>query len=465
MRSHLHTAIIGGGLAGLTTAWQLHRLGMPFTLYEASPRLGGTIRTVHRDGFIIELGPDGWVTEKPWARELAADLGLEAELLPSNDAHRVTHILRDGALQPMPDGMRMMVPTDLAALDRSPLFSPEAKRAYAAEPARAAELRRTAPDADESIASFVLRHFGNDVLWQVAGPLLSGVFGGSVCNLSVRAVMPQFVAMERTHGSLITALQARPPAARPQSIFTSLASGLETLITRMATELPPASIHLNTAIDSILPDGGGWLIPVGPNRYDSCDHLVLATPAYITSRLLLGQPDRIAHAEARLAQESSSAILVALAFDRHFPLPPGFGFLVPEGSGSPLLACTFTDAKYPHRVPAGKRLLRAFFGGLAALPLMASDDGALSTLALEELQKILGPLPTPAFSLVQRWPLSLPQYAVSHLDRTAALMASLPPDLHLVGNAYHGVGLPDIIREARALARRTASLVAPPVSS
>ncbi len=245
MSRRVHTAILGGGLAGVTTAWELHRLGLTFTLYEASPRLGGTVRTVRRDGFVIELGPDGWVSEKPWAAELARELGLGGELDGSLDEGRVTHIVSDGKLLAMPDGMRMMVPTDLAALEGSPLFSAEAKAAYAAEPGRAEELRRSAPAEDESIANFVLRHFGNEVLWQVAAPLLAGVFGGSVWELSVRAVMPQFVAMEREYGSLILALQRQARKAAGSTIFTTMRGGLEGLIEGMVADLPAESVVRN----------------------------------------------------------------------------------------------------------------------------------------------------------------------------------------------------------------------------
>ncbi len=455
-------AIIGGGLAGLTAAWQLHQLGRSFTLYEASPRLGGTIRTVHRDGFVIELGPDGWVTEKPWAAQLARDLGLADELAPSLDAGRVTWILRKGKLVAMPDGMRMMVPTDLAALERSPLFSPEAIASYTAESSRAAELRASAPDSDESIAAFVLRHFGNEVLHTIAAPLLAGVFGGDVHTLSVRAIMPRFVELERTHGSLITALQSLTP--RPgtaPAIFTTLATGTQTLIDRLAAALPPECIHLNSPISAIIPDGGPWILeaPHTPGGYQACDHVILAAPAHVTRQLLqgTGTPPRAAEL---LPTEATSAILVAFAFNESFPLPPGFGFLVPPGEPSLLLAATFVDQKFPGRVPSGsspKRLLRAFFGGPSALALISQDDNTLSALALTELEKILGPLPTPTFSLVQRWPLSLPQYGVGHLERMDELANLLPPNLHLLGNAYRGVGLPDLIRESRALARAIAS--------
>jgi oxygen-dependent protoporphyrinogen oxidase len=450
-------AIIGGGISGLTAAWQLHQLGQEFTLYEATPRLGGTVRTVHRDGFTVELGPDGWVTEKPWAAQLARDLGLADELTPSNDADRITWILKDGQLVAMPDGMRMMVPTDLEALASSPLLSEEARAAYAAEPGRGAELRASAPDADESIASFVLRHFGNEVLTTVAAPLLAGVFGGDVWQLSVRAAMPRFVEWERTDGSLITALQTLAPrtGATP-SIFTTLASGLQTFVDTMAAALPPESIHHNSPVAGILSDGGRWIAnaPHSPGKYDTCDHVIFATPAHVTRSLLHGT-GATPRALELLTLEASSGILIAFAYDETFPLPKGFGFLVPHTESSRLLAATFVE--FPHRVPQGKRLLRAFFGGPSCLALTSLDDEALIALAQSELEAILGPLPKPSFALVQRWPLSLPQYGVGHLDRITELATLVPKNIHLLGNAYHGVGLPDLIRDARALAHRLAA--------
>ena len=219
-------AIIGGGIAGLAAAYELARLsqdGAPIeaVLFESSARFGGVIETVREGGFTVEAGPDAWVSAKPWARELAIELGLEAELTPSNDASRKTHIFLatpqnpSGSLVAMPDGFHMMVPTNVDALDHSPLFSPAAIAAYRAEPGRADELLASIPSGDESVADFTLRHFGPEVLARVAAPLLSGVFGGDVRTLSVRAVMPAFVQMERTHGSLIAAL-SQPATGNPQ---------------------------------------------------------------------------------------------------------------------------------------------------------------------------------------------------------------------------------------------------------
>ena len=175
-------AIVGGGISGLAAAYELEKArksgaAIDWQLYEASDRFGGIVETVRQDGFVLEQGPDAWVTEKPWARELAIELGLEAELIFSNDATRKTYILIDGRLQPIPDRMRMMVPEDLATLEDSPLFSDSARKAYAAELTRADELRASALAEDESVAAFVQRHFGEEVLAKIAAPLLSGVFG------------------------------------------------------------------------------------------------------------------------------------------------------------------------------------------------------------------------------------------------------------------------------------------------
>ncbi len=221
----MKVAVIGGGIAGVSAAYELARLGAEFVLYEASDRLGGIVETVRRNGFVVECGPDSWVTEKPWARELAIELGLEAEIIPSNDRLRRTYIVQGGKLVAMPDGMRMMVPTKWEPLLSSPLFSWQARLAYLREPKRAEELKALVPESDESVASFVRRHFGDEATDTIAAPLLAGVFGGSIDRLSVRAVMPAFVKMEREHGSLISALQKSTRGAGSASVFTTLKSG------------------------------------------------------------------------------------------------------------------------------------------------------------------------------------------------------------------------------------------------
>ena len=442
----MRVAVVGGGIAGVTAAWELHRLGVSFSLFEASARLGGTVETVRRGGFVVECGPDGWVSEKPWARELAVDLGLAGELIGSNDAGRVTYIVQRGGLVAMPDGMRMMVPTDVRTLEGSTLFSEAARAAYASEALRGDELRASAPIGDESVASFVRRHFGEEVLRKIGGPLLSGVFGGDVAKLSVRAVMPRFVAMEREQGSLVAALAGKGGGG--QAVFTSLKSGVGTLVERMAGALPAGSVRLGAAVDGVARDGEWWVVGT-----ESFDAVLVAVPAHGARGWFGGRMEEL------LTMEASSAVLAALCFDEEFAVPKGFGFLAPEGEGSELLAGTFVDQKFAGRVPAGGRMLRGFYGGAAAGRLAGESDAAIAEKTLADLRALLGALPEPSFAVVRRWPRSLPQYEVGHLERVAELdsLVAEQPGLWLLGNAYKGVGLPDLVREARAAARAVAN--------
>ncbi len=479
-------AIIGGGISGLTAAYELELArkrgaDIDWHLYEASNRLGGIIETTRiatPEGelgeWILEGGPDGWVSEKPWARDLAIELGLEDQLIYSNDATRKTYILINGKLQPIPDRMRMMVPEDLSALDNSTLFSESAKQAYANELTRAEELKANAPAHDESVAEFVRRHFGDEVLNTLAAPLLSGVFGGDVHKLSVRAVMPQFVAMAREHGSLILALQQRRIERVREPIFTSLRGGMASLADALIAHLPAERVFRPYTIEHLWDDPRWQIIvddptfelnkrprPLVANLYDE---LIFCTPLEKT-RELLAAADYDLRVDKLLPKQASSAVLVAFAWPEHlaraFTIPPGFGFLVPQGSSSEqqLLACTFVDQKFPHRAPEGARVIRAFFGGESAESLNSQSDEEIAELALTQLRNILGPIPEPSFHTVRRWPRSLPQYEVGHLERIERLEAMVVqlPGLHLLGNSYRGVGIPDLIRDARATARAIAN--------
>src|SRR5580693_6368524 len=227
----IRIAIIGGGISGLTAAFTLEdhrRTGIvEYTLYDSSPHLGGVLRTEHIDGYIVEAGPDSFITEKPWAADLCRTLGLADQLIGSNDVDRKTYILVRGRLIPMPDGLMFMVPTKILPTGFSPLFSWGTKMRMAQElfhPPRAS-------DADESVAALVDRHYGAEMVDRLADPLLSGVYGGEAASLSVRAVLPRVAEMERTHGSLGRAMLAarkkiQRPADQPAApLFTSLKSG------------------------------------------------------------------------------------------------------------------------------------------------------------------------------------------------------------------------------------------------
>ncbi len=429
------------------------------------------------------------MTEKPWARELAEELGLGAEILPSRDEDKKTYLWLDGQLVALPDRMRMMIPEDLSTLDSSPLFSAEAKAAYARELTRADELRASAPGGDESVASFVRRHFGEEVLTKIAAPLLSGIFGGDVARLSVRAVMAPFVKMEAEHGSLIAALQAqrRERGDRPrQATFTTLRRGMGSLTDAIVGALPPECLHLRTPIHALDREADRrWRLrgptlegPRAKNAGAAFDRVLIALPVD-AARHLLAPLD--SEAAALIPADASSAVLATFCWPASAAvpdLPPGFGFLVPQAAPPPapepapatgnrdpeqgsrrprLLAGTFTDQKFSGRAPTGARIVRVFFGGIAAQQLNAESDGDIAAKALQELGLVLPELPAPdaALTAVHRWPRSLPQYEVGHQERMAALEERVKAleTVLLLGNGYHGVGVPDLIRAARTAAR------------
>ena len=466
-------AIVGGGISGLTAAYMLHRDyadTCEFTLFEANRRLGGIIETVHADGFTIECGPDSWVTEKPWAEQLARELGLAHELLPSNDRERRTYIARGGSLAALPDAMRMMVPTDLNAMLASPLFTESAKQAYIAELTRAPELRATALlnrgiDPDESIAAFVRRHFGDEVVNTVAGPLLAGVFGGDIEKLSARSLLDPFVTMEAQHGSLITGMQQRDRTSGIP-VFTTLASGLGTLVARLQQTLPSASIRLSCPVLAVGPLPGGWVVET-PNDREQFDRILIATPLDTTRQLLGSLPLAEAQRAATLLPaDAASGLVVALGYKAQTKpaptIPKGFGLLVaasPAGNHS-LLACTFLHQKFHGRAPEGATLLRAFFASSAADELSRRSDREIAVIARNQLVELLGPLPEQAdITIVRRWPRSLPQYEIGHLARMEEFRICLSTlnGMAVAGNAFRGVGLPDLVRDstqaAHALAR------------
>jgi oxygen-dependent protoporphyrinogen oxidase len=465
-------AIVGGGISGLTAAYILHRdyaRTCEFALFEAGNRLGGIVETVHADGFTIECGPDSWVTEKPWLEELVRELGLGHELWPSNDRERRTYIARGGSLVQLPDSMRMMVPTDLDAAMASPFFTESARHAFIAEPSRAAELRETAllhrgTDADESIAAFVRRHFGDEVVDTVARPLLAGIFGGDIEKLSARALLGPFVTTEVGHGSLITGMQQRGPASGVP-VFTTLASGLDTLIDRLQQSLPPSSIRLSSPVLAVGSLSPAWMIETANGR-EPFDRVLIATPLDITRQLLTSLPLAEAQqASTLLPAEAASGLVVALGYKAQsksaLTIPRGFGLLVaasPAGSHS-LLACTFLHQKFQRRAPEGGTLLRAFFASSTADELSNRPDDEIASIARNQLVSLLGPLPERAdVTIVRRWPRSLPQYEVGHVVRMETFKTCLSAldGLVIAGNAIRGVGLPDLVRDATQAAHTLA---------
>jgi oxygen-dependent protoporphyrinogen oxidase len=491
----MRTAIIGGGIAGLAAAYELEqarRAGqkVEYTLYESRHRLGGSLSSEVVDGAVLERGPDSFLTEKPAAAELCRELGIGAELTPSNDADRKTYIVVRNRLIPLPDGLMFLIPTKLIPTALTRLFSLPTKIRMGLE----LLLPPRPSSQDESVAALVERHFGRETVDRLADPLLSGIFGGDSAQLSARTVLPRLVEMEEEYGSLTrgmlaahrkmrarikaAARTARPanvkgsaPAAR--SIFTAMRGGMNQLVDALTARLDPASVRLSTPVSGLEKTTDGWKIATGVptdrslsvgwmagNKTEFYDAVILATPAWAAGELL-GPVDPQLAGELRGIPYSSS-ITVNLIYDEDQlgRLPDGFGFLVPVVEGRSMLACTFVHRKFLGRTPHGKVVLRAFLGGMKNEALMAAPDEALLATVRRELSEILGEkiLPQsaqPEYAQVSRWPRAMAQYAVGHqerMQRIHARVASLP-SLRLAGNAYDGIGIPDCIRLGRQAAR------------
>jgi oxygen-dependent protoporphyrinogen oxidase len=459
-------AIIGGGISGLAAAFALeqHRRSgtVEYSLYEASQRLGGILRTEHIQDCVVEAGPDSFIREKPWAADLCRQLGIGDQLIGSNDADRKTYILIRGRLIPMPDGLMFLVPTKILPTAFSPLFSTTTKLRMARELFHSPQ----AADGDESVASFVERHYGAEMVGRLADPLLSGIYGGEAASLSVRAVLPRFAEMERTHGSLGRALLAakkkmpRPDKQPAPPLFTSLKNGMQQLVDTLVSKLNPPSLLTNTAVQSVQPDAaGGWKVAAGL-KSDSFDAIILAVPAPAAASILSTCSPELSSELASVGYTSS--ITVALGYDREVrrSLPPGFGFLVPRSEAKRLLAATFVHNKFRHRAPEDRALLRCFFAGSNAENVWPVSDDAIIAIVRNELQQILGLRATPLFARVYKWKSAMARYGVGHLERLDRIerLRQQFRGLALAGNGYRGIGIPDCVRSGSEAVKQVLNL-------
>jgi len=472
----MRTAIIGGGIAGLAAAYELELARaagaeVQYTLFEARERLGGVLSTEIVNGTVLERGPDSFISEKPAAAALCRELGLGAELTPSNDVARKTFIVVKNRMVPLPDGLMFLIPTKLIPTALTRLFSLPTKIRMGLElllPPRPSGLQ------DETVASLVERHFGREAVERLADPLLSGIYGGDATQLSARAVLPRMVDMETKYGSLTRGMLAGHrkmaamaaaakkqggPTRTPMAIFTTLKGGLQQLVNALVARIDAGSVRLSTPVTGLQHTVSGWVVTANGVE-EHFDSVIMASPAWAVSKLMAG-------VDAELAEELggipySSSITLNLVYDeaKLGDLPEGFGFLVPASEGHAMLACTFVHRKFLGRTPPGKAVLRAFLGGMRNEALLDQPDEVLVATVRRELKEILGKKVTgigiePEHVQVSRWRRAMAQYAVGHSERTqriAARVAALP-GLRLAGNAYDGIGIPDCIRLGRKAAK------------
>ncbi len=456
-------AIIGGGIAGLSAAAALrnqspiHRVD----LFEASDRLGGAIRTERIDGFLVEHGADMFATEPSGAIELCRELGIEADLIAPRPEARGAAIVHRGKLVRVPAGFVLMRPTRLGPILTTPLLSLQGKLRLLAEPAVA----KRANDDDESVAAFVKRRFGNELLRTIVQPLVGGIYTGDVDKLSMAATMPQFWEMERTDGSLYRATRRRHregsdsieqnSAGARYEKFRSFPAGMECLVAALVKSLGSTGLHRSTAIESLRKIDDRWQLigsaPIGDQTYD---HVIIATPANVAGRLLAD----VIPAAATWASDfrfASSAVVALGVHDADITHRMSIaGFVVPAAEHRQIIAASYTGDKFSGRTPAGMRLIRVFIGGELQADLLERSDSDLVELARNELRSLIGLQGQPVLAKVIRWPSAMPQYHVGHLNRVSAMESSIAciGGLSLIGNSLHGVGIAPTILHARKVA-------------
>lgn len=418
--------IVGGGITGLATAYYLSKLGVPARILESSDRPGGVIRTERAGGYVIEGGPDSMLAAKPWGSELCRELDIE--LIPVKT--RGVHVLWRGRLVPLPDGMMLTAPPRLGPFLRTPLISPLGKLRIALD----LFLPRGGGD-DESLGGFVRRRLGEEALERIAEPLMGGIYLTNADRLSLNATFPRLVEMERRHRSLI--LAARRVRRSEAPAFQTPKHGMAQIVEGLA---PRLDVQCNERVVRI--EGCGGFRVHTERATIEADEVVLATPAHVSAALV--EPTSIQLAELLRHIPYVDSATVSLGFARA-RIPDGTGFVVPRRERRRIIACTWSSQKFDQRAPPGHLLIRCFMVG----------DGSIE-VARDEVREILGIQEEPTVARLFRWPGANPIYEVGHEERMRSIEANLPAGLHLAGSAYHGVGVPDCIRDGRRIAELVA---------
>ncbi|HEV7278657.1 MAG TPA: protoporphyrinogen oxidase [Pirellulaceae bacterium] len=463
-------AILGGGISGLAAAFELQKANdqtpaeaIAYDLLEAGDELGGILQTEQRDGFVIERAADMFSVREPWARDLCRDLGLESDLLGTNERYRRAFVVRRGKLHPVPEGFTLLAPSKWWPIAKSPLLNVPGKLRMAAE----RFVRRRDSDEDESLASFSRRRFGSEAYERLIQPLIGGIYTADPEKLSMLATLPQFVEMERSHGSIVAATLAKPktPAGREGTAesgaryggFVAPKGGMRELIQRIAAALPAEAVHRRTAVAAVTQDDdGAWTIELADGRRETYDAVVLATPSHVAAKLLAEAKPELSSALNQITH-ASAAIVVAGYRKSQIARPlDGFGLVVPHVERRKILAGSFASVKFPGRAPDDAVLTRTFVGGALQPELLERDDAEIAELVRRELAELLGVQGEPLFAEVVRWNRTMPQYHVGHLDRVAAIerLVEQSPGLAVAGNAYRGVGIPFCIRSGQQAASR-----------
>ncbi len=473
--------IIGGGISGLAAAHLLverstqENRQLEILLLEASAHAGGVIRTHRRDGFLLEGGPDAFISEKPEALALVRRIGLEKHLIETNDAHRRSFIARGGKLLPVPEGFQLLAPSRFMPFITSGIFSWTGKARMALDLILPRRAQTNGNMSDESLAEFVRRRLGREALERMAQPMVGGIYTADPERLSLRATMPRFLEMEREHRSLLRAMwharrkqskaEASGTSGARYSLFLSFDGGMQMLTEELVTRLPEGAVHLKTKVEALAFDEASqqWKLRTDADEMIEAEAVCLALPAYAAASLLRGLDAQLADELDAIPYASTATVNLAYRrADITHPLD-GFGFVAPFVEKRSTLACSFSSIKFAGRAPDGHVLLRAFVGGALQPEMFQLDEAAMVAAVRKDLSQLLGVKAEPLFTVVEKWPRSMAQYHLGHLERVERIRSRLKAfrTLHLAGNAYGGAGIPDCIRSGEAAADEISKEILP----
>ncbi len=436
--------VVGGGLTGLVAAYRLQQAGINVTLLEKTSRLGGCIRTVRQDGFVMEDGPDVFLARKPGARAICEELGLKLqEMLPQP---RSAYILRNGVLHPLPEGFSGLVPARIGPVLRSPLLSLRGKLRFLMDlvvPPRRDE-------GDESVASFFTRRIGREAYAVFVEPLLGGISGGDPEELSLSATLPHLQVAERRCVSLLRATKRQPLRDSP---FLSLEGGLETIAEAMALRLK--DIRYETSVDTIgIMPGGGYEVHLAEGDALPAQGIVIATPAPAASAIVKCLDAKLAEELAAIPYSATITVQLAYSLGNVPRSLDGYGYIVSRQERRDAVACTWSSAKLSGRAPRDMVLLRLFLGCSSLDSVLRQSDIAVLARARSEVESTLGITAGPVIQRLHRWHHSMPQYNMDHPQRIVRIRDRLVayPGLILCGAAFGGVGIPDRVNDGELAA-------------
>ena len=458
----MKVAIVGAGISGLSSAHYLRKLcrernvPLELVLFESSAHPGGVFDTVKKEDMVLELGPDSFITSKPWALDLARELGLEDSLLGVGyGKDKTTFVYQAGRLWALPEGFFLMAPSRLLPFLRSRLFSVGAKLRVLLEP-----LVPRGGGGDESVRSFVQRRFGREIFDKAAQPLLGGIYMADSEKLSLSATMPQFIEMERRSGSVLWDLLRNPTTSRGESgarygLFLTPANGMSVIIERLCRSAEFARQNFETSVLSLKKSEKEWL--VGSDRgEEEFDAVILSTRTDTAGQLLSDADPQLGTRLSGVRYVSS--VVATLVFEEKdfHGLPEGLGIIIPSAEEMNLVACSLYSSKFPGKSGSGKVVIRCFLGGELNPDAVLWDEGKIKTVLKEELASIFGFDNHPAEIYIRRYEMSMPRFALGHKEEISGVMHRLSrhSGLALCGAAYFGVGIPDCVHSGDLAARK-----------